>query len=827
MTYNRIPVAFGATKKVTGPEISYQYDVVQKLMIKGLDLPAVYRVDFCNEGDAQTISMTGDADGVAIPDQLLQTGKKIKAYIMLMGTDEGAVETRYEAILPVNSRPAPSDIQPTPAEQQQIDALIEALNDGVERAEDAAEQAEEAAELLTNPSAEATTLEPGSPATAEYDEGVFKFGIPKGPKGDKLTYADLTDADKADLVQGPIAEAQTAAVQAVNTAGDTQTERVNTAGTTQTDAVNQAGTAQVAAVEAEGTEQVGAVRAKGAEVLESIPDDYTKLQHHVDAVTIYETASGAIASFEDGADDLPIKKLVANIEPVQDLHGYANPWPAGGGVNKLSLSGSYTASEASSVIPITDIERIPAGEYTLSIRSTNAIAWVAILYAANSTELIRVASNESIVGVQFKTFTIDSDIYKIRVYVNGATTLSDLQIELGTTATAYTPYSNLCPISGHTGLNVKQRGRNILPPMQDGTYSQNGVTITVKDGIATFSGTSTNTANISIPLTETFVFPDKDVDLYIHCMNSVKLDSVQPAIELSSNPSGNPITYSLNPVNRIGLLPAKFKGRSYDRIRFWITTGITISGTYSPMICADNTPTVYEPYTGNQISVNWEDEAGTVYGGTLDLVSGKLTVDRAMVDLGALNYTYGDNYKIFITSLSGVKIIDAAQVPNMISSMYKGVSWSVGATDGTKDGIMCILPAYNQLRLRNLGYTDPTAFKTAMSGQAIVYELATPITYQLTPQEIRTLLGTNNVWVGTGDIAECEYPADTKLYIQQLTKPTEDDMVANANIAANKFFMIGNALYYSTAAIAAGATIIPGTNCNAVSLADALNTLNA
>jgi hypothetical protein len=48
----------------------------------------------------------------------------------------------------------------------------------------AKEAAEEAAELLTNVSATATTLEPGQEATAEYNEGVFAFGIPKGAKGD-------------------------------------------------------------------------------------------------------------------------------------------------------------------------------------------------------------------------------------------------------------------------------------------------------------------------------------------------------------------------------------------------------------------------------------------------------------------------------------------------------------------------------------------------------------------------------------------------------------------------------------------------------------------
>lgn len=44
-----------------------------------------------------------------------------------------------------------------------------------------------------------------------------------------------------------------------------------------------------------------------------------------------DTASGSIASFSDGADNLPLKSLVVNINPVQDLHGQESPYPAGAG----------------------------------------------------------------------------------------------------------------------------------------------------------------------------------------------------------------------------------------------------------------------------------------------------------------------------------------------------------------------------------------------------------------------------------------------------------------------------------------------------------------
>jgi hypothetical protein len=181
-----------------------------------------------------------------------------------------------------------------------------------------------------------------------------------------------------------------------------------------------------------------------------------------------------------------------------------------------------------------------------------------------------------------------------------------------------------------------------------------------------------------------------------------------------------------------------------------------------------STATAYEPYHADTYPITLPSSAGTVYGGTLDVVSGELTVTKA-----------------FIQSYAGETLPGA---------------W-ISDRDVYSAG------------------TTPT------TGAEVCYDLAAPIEYTLTPQEIRTLLGVNNVWSDAGAV-DVQYPADTKLYIEQLTKPTEDDMTANTAIQSGKFFMVGNRLFLSTAAIASGDTINPGTNCTELSLADALNNLN-
>lgn len=55
----------------------------------------------------------------------------------------------------------------------------------------------------------------------------------------------------------------------------------------------------------------------------------------------------------------------------------------------------------------------------------------------------------------------------------------------------------------------------------------------------------------------------------------------------------------------------------------------------------------------------------------------------------------------------------------------------------------------------------------------------------------------------------------------------EEDMIAHETIDANKYFLVGDTLYYSTAVITNGETISPGMNCNRIDVANALNTLSS
>lgn len=146
----------------------------------------------------------------------------------------------------------------------------------------------------------------------------------------------------------------------------------------------------------------------------------------------------------------------------------------------------------------------------------------------------------------------------------------------------------------------------------------------------------------------------------------------------------------------------------------------------------------------------------TVYGGTVDAVSGVMTVDRAAVDMGSLNWN-------FQTS-SGNMYADNA-LSNRLErgrtscSMFKYVTKADG---GEMAGVADLLKnnAYAfqhnlsaRVIVRDTTYTDAATFKTAVTGQTLVYELAQPVTVQLTAQQLTTLLGTNNVWSDGGNVS--------------------------------------------------------------------------
>lgn len=356
----------------------------------------------------------------------------------------------------------------------------------------------------------------------------------------------------------------------------------------------------------------------------------------VTAPGIYETASGSIASFADGADDLPLKSCVVNIEPIQE--GTGDPSP-----------------------------------------------------------------------------------------------------------------ENVRPISGRTGLSVVRYGKNLL---------DDSIKFVTTTGTSLYIGSNSTDYHLYLP-SGTYNF------------SCAFASNVRYAAYIKEE-NGSEITI-WNKASGLTSKSFDLDGGNY-RISFYNPAedgGVSADSVSNIMLNVGDSALSYEPYKGNTYSVNWETEAGTIYGGYVDVVSGKLTVDyfkySPLSTYTPSQYTSLGTYTRVAYSGASVKPGVNASLP--YTGVYSHGRYSNQAWASDNSHAFCTDGGVGYFYLPC--EADASAIQAYLKSQedagtpvTVAYKIATPTEIQLTPQEVRTLLRVNNVWSDAGSMA-VEYPADTKLYINQ------------------------------------------------------------
>ena len=441
-----------------------------------------------------------------------------------------------------------------------------------------------------------------------------------------------------------------------------------------------------------------------------------------------DTYTGDPVEIQESVGDR-ITSLAVPIYPIQDLHGYARPWGPGGGKNIANYADCVTASTANTEVTILDSQNgfnvktkttgiyrggqianmtFEAGvTYTLSadIEITSGTAAIAfrkksgaalISYSGAITENGHYSVSHTFTAADaddcrlsfFATYTTSQD---------GDVTFSNVMLEVGSTATSFAPYENVCPLSGSTSVSTYRTGKNLCKIGVINGRVSNGITFTENaDGSVHAKGTSTaESFSAGGPTAST-----KDARCFYALPAGIYTISNVGALRL--------YCAFRNTDNTANLLDGRYllSGSSYTftatepvivYVRISVTNGGTVDNDAYVMVTEGSTAaTVYEPWQMQTVTVDWTSAAGTVYGGTLDLVSGILTV-------GMVN----------IPSYNGETINEPWQ-----SSMD---AYAAGAT--------------------------PTI------GAQVVYTLANPIEYQLTPQQIALLSNALNcIWSDSGPI---------------------------------------------------------------------------
>ena len=146
-----------------------------------------------------------------------------------------------------------------------------------------------------------------------------------------------------------------------------------------------------------------------------------------------------------------------------------------------------------------------------------------------------------------------------------------------------------------------------------------------------------------------------------------------------------------------------------------------------------------------------------IFGGTLDLVTGVLTVDRAMVTLdGSEAWTYEAAYhQVYMPKHDMKRLYDYR--PSMFCSCLPiNRDAYVSHGDSGVSGYMESSSYPNQnwlyVKLVDTSSKEEILSWIAENKPQICYPLAQSQTYQLTPHQIQTLVGQNNVWSDAGDV---------------------------------------------------------------------------
>jgi hypothetical protein len=168
--------------------------------------------------------------------------------------------------------------------------------------------------------------------------------------------------------------------------------------------------------------------------------------------------------------------------------------------------------------------------------------------------------------------------------------------------------------------------------------------------------------------------------------------------------------------------------------------------------------------------------AGTVYGGKVDLVSGVLSVTYAKIALADIPKSKYATYQYGVRAITN--FFDS--IPN--SSLLTGMSNTFVLSDSGESYNVdrcSILFANGNAKTSFLISTQASGLSADASvteidawlrsiDAYIVYPLATPITYQLSPTVVKSLRGRNNVFADTGAILDAEYIRDMTTIINYI-----------------------------------------------------------
>lgn len=315
--------------------------------------------------------------------------------------------------------------------------------------------------------------------------------------------------------------------------------------------------------------------------------------------------------------------------------------------------------------------------------------------------------------------------------------------------------TNVRPISGWDAVNVVDTGKNLWHPVSNYPATGNGITYSLNaDGSIHVQGTASAQSN-NYPIASNGLSVDAGTyTISIHSTDS----NIHFICGGGGGTAGLAYTDMTNNASKTFTTSGGTTGHNIIRVN----SGATVNGDIYIQLEKGSTATPWESYNRHSVTINL---GRTVYGGTLNPLTGVLTVDRQFFELdGNSNVTKGSSGTT--QPAEAFPYWATIYIPcNNATTNYSAWRFSHGKCQSAAySGIFRTFKANNTTIQTTVG-TDALLSTTAdaktwLQAQKdngtplqIVAELTTPLTYQLSPQTFRSLVGNNNIFADTGNVA--------------------------------------------------------------------------
>lgn len=364
-----------------------------------------------------------------------------------------------------------ADAQQTAEDRVEVGKILETVKDVSEQVKTVDESVRKAKESERAAEGHRTAVEEMK-NSVEQTASTFPQTVQEGVQAvENAGTAEVQEITQAGAAQKTAVEgAGTQAVESVENVKASATEAVETAKTEAVQSVQTEGNTQTGNVTTEGTKQVKAVQDKGNEVLQSIPEDFQmQMESKLDKQQGVENKGKALVIGEDGnvapgevqsggGDGIAIINTMSGESPlvIPDSAERVNKRLELGGKTEQASTRGVNLWNKESKITFTVTKQvvfdtpIPAGDYVVSANVTSndkdgAVCLMLFYYTDSGSK----GANLTRAGRASAKITFTSDVKHVVLYAgsnangsaNDTATFADIQLEKGSTATAYEPYT--------------------------------------------------------------------------------------------------------------------------------------------------------------------------------------------------------------------------------------------------------------------------------------------------------------------------------------------------------------------------------------------------